>query len=151
MTTRLAGPDTVFLPFNMGNDGGRGNPPNPNGSPTSYLWERVLQRDAWLEIIGKFLHASSWKETDPVTGEVTPRESLLFPRFHQWESVTELIQAARIEGPGHKYLIQHSAGSGKTNSIAWTAHQLSSLHDGAGKKVFDSVIVVTDRPVRIGH
>ena len=147
MTTRLAGPNTVFLPFNMGNDGGKGNPPNPDGSPTSYLWERVLQRDEWLEIIGKFLHASSWKDTDPVTGEVTMRESLLFPRFHQWESVTALIQAARVEGPGHKYLIQHSAGSGKTNSIAWTAHQLSSLHDGAGKKVFDSVIVVTDRTV----
>lgn len=147
MTTRLAGSETVFLPFNMGNDGGKGNPPNPSGSPTSYLWERVLQRDAWLEIIGKFLHASSWKDTDTVTGEVTPRQSLLFPRFHQWESVTSLIQAARIEGPGHKYLVQHSAGSGKTNSIAWTAHQLSSLHDGAGKKVFDSVIVVTDRTV----
>ena len=147
MTTRLAGADTVFLPFNMGNDGGKGNPANPEGSPASYLWERVLQRDAWLEIIGKFLHASSRKETDPVTGEVTQRESLLFPRFHQWESVTKLIAAARIEGPGHKYLIQHSAGSGKTNSIAWTAHQLSSLHDAADKKVFDSVIVVTDRTV----
>lgn len=147
MTTRLAGTDTVFLPFNMGNDGGKGNPANPNGSPTSYLWERVLQRDAWLEIIGKFLHASSWKATDPVTGEVTQHQSLLFPRFHQWESVTELIGAARVEGPGHKYLIQHSAGSGKTNSIAWTAHQLSSLHGAAGEKVFDSVIVVTDRTV----
>ena len=147
MTTRLAGTDTVFLPFNMGNDGGKGNPPNPEGSPTSYLWERVLQRDAWLGIIGSFLHASSRKETDPVTGEVSVRESLLFPRFHQWESVTELIAAARTEGPGHTYLIQHSAGSGKTNSIAWTAHQLSTLHDDAGKKVFDSVIVVTDRTV----
>ncbi len=147
MTTRLAGADTVFLPFNMGNDGGKGNPPNPEGSPSSYLWERVLQREAWLEIIGKFLHASSWKETDPVTGEVTQRESLLFPRFHQWESVTQLVGAAREEGPGHRYLIQHSAGSGKTNSIAWTAHQLSTLHNDSGAKVFDSVIVVTDRTV----
>ena len=147
MTTRLAGMETVFLPFNMGNDGGKGNPPNPDGSPTSYLWERVLQRDAWLEIIGKFLHASSWKDTDPVTGEVTQHQSLLFPRFHQWESVTSLIAAARTEGTGQKYLIQHSAGSGKTNSIAWTAHQLSSLHSEAGVKVFDSVIVVTDRTV----
>lgn len=147
MTTRLEGDQTRFLPFNMGNDGASGNPANPNGSPTAYLWERVLQRDAWLEIIGKFLHASSWKETDAVTGEVTPRESLLFPRFHQWESVTELVAAARTEGPGHKYLVQHSAGSGKTNSIAWTAHQLSTLHNEAGKKVFDSVIVVTDRTV----
>ncbi|TFB47261.1 type I restriction endonuclease subunit R [Cryobacterium tagatosivorans] len=147
MSTRLDGEKTTFLPFNMGNDGGKGNPPNPDGSPTSYLWERVLQRDSWLEIIGKFLHASSWKETDAVTGEVSARESLLFPRFHQWESVTSLVQAAREEGPGHRYLIQHSAGSGKTNSIAWTAHQLSSLHDAAGKKMFDSVIVVTDRTV----
>lgn len=147
MTTRLDAADTLFLPFNMGHDGGKGNPPNPDGSPSSYLWERVLQRDAWLEIIGKFLHASSWKETDPVTGDVTQRESLLFPRFHQWESVTELVAAARQEGPGHKYLIQHSAGSGKTNSIAWTAHQLSTLHNDAGAKVFDSVIVVTDRTV----
>lgn len=147
MTTRLDGDDTHFLPFNMGHDGGKGNPENPNGSPTSYLWERVLQREAWLEIIGKFLHASSWKETDAVTGEVTTRQSLLFPRFHQWESVTSLVQAARTEGPGRRYLIQHSAGSGKTNSIAWTAHQLSSLHNDAGTKVFDSVIVVTDRTV----
>jgi type I restriction enzyme R subunit len=147
MTTRLAGADTVFLPFNMGNDGGKGNPPNPDGSPTAYLWERVLQRDAWLGIIGSFLHASSRKETDPVTGEVTVRESLLFPRFHQWESVTQLVASAREEGPGHTYLIQHSAGSGKTNSIAWTAHQLSTLHNDSGKKVFDSVIVVTDRTV----
>ncbi|HEY8588725.1 MAG TPA: type I restriction endonuclease, partial [Naasia sp.] len=147
MTTRLDGHKTVFLPFNMGNDGGKGNPPNPEGSPTAYLWERVLQRDAWLETLGKFLHASSWKETNPVTGEVTVRQSLLFPRFHQWESVTGLVAAARTEGPGHRYLIQHSAGSGKTNSIAWTAHQLSSLHDDVGKKVFDSVIVVTDRTV----
>jgi type I restriction enzyme R subunit len=147
MTTRLAGAETVFLPFNMGNNGGKGNPPNPNGSPTAYLWERVLQRDAWLEIIGKFLHAATWKETDPVTSETVVRESLLFPRFHQWESVTKLVAAARVEGPGHTYLIQHSAGSGKTNSIAWTAHQLSTLHDDSGKKVFDSVIVVTDRTV----
>jgi type I restriction enzyme R subunit len=147
MTTRLADDETVFLPFNMGDNGGKGNPQNPGGSPAAYLWERVLQRDAWLEILGKFLHASSRKNTDPVTGEVSIKDSLLFPRFHQWESVTKLVEAARTEGPGHRYLIQHSAGSGKTNSIAWTAHQLSSLHDDEGKKVFDSVIVVTDRTV----
>jgi type I restriction enzyme R subunit len=147
MTTRLDGDNTRFLPFNIGNNGGKGNPESPNGSPTSYLWERVLERDAWLEIIGKFLHSSSWKETDAVTGEVTSHQSLLFPRFHQWESVTSLVSTAKVEGPGHRYLIQHSAGSGKTNSIAWTAHQLSSLHTDAGAKVFDSVIVVTDRTV----
>ncbi len=147
MTTRLDGDNTRFLPFNMGDNGGKGNPENPKGSPTAYLWERVLERDAWLEILGKFLHASSWKETDPVTGAVTVSQSLLFPRFHQWEAVTSLISTAKAEGPGNRYLIQHSAGSGKTNSIAWTAHQLSSLHNDDGTKVFDSVIVVTDRTV----
>lgn len=147
MTTRLDGAATRFLPFNQGNDGGKGNPANPDGSPTAYLWEQVLQRDAWLEVIGKFLHAATDKRTDPVTGDVTVSQSLLFPRYHQWESVTQLVATAREEGPGHRYLIQHSAGSGKTNSIAWTAHQLSTLHSASGAKVFDSVIVVTDRTV----
>lgn len=147
MTTRLAGQDTFFLPFNQGDQGRAGNQVNPNGSATSYLWERILQRDAWLGILGRFMHLQSEKLTDPVTGEVTKKETLLFPRYHQWESVTELVAAARAEGPGHRYLIQHSAGSGKTNSIAWTAHQLSTLHRADGSKVFDSVIVVTDRTV----
>jgi type I restriction enzyme, R subunit len=147
MTTRLAGQETYFLPFNQGDDGRAGNPLNPDGSSTSYLWERILQKDAWLGILGRFMHLQSEKSTDPVTGEVTKKETLLFPRYHQWESVTELVAAARSEGPGHRYLIQHSAGSGKTNSIAWTAHQLSTLHRPDGSKVFDSVIVVTDRTV----
>lgn len=147
MTTKLEGDSTFFLPFNKGDDGRSGNPINPNGSKTAYLWENVLQRDNWLNIIGRFMHLSSEKLIDPVTGEQSLRESLLFPRYHQWESVTHLIETARVEGPGHNYLIQHSAGSGKTNSIAWTAHQLSTLHDDSGKKVFDSVIVVTDRTV----
>jgi type I restriction enzyme R subunit len=147
MTTRLAGQETYFLPFNQGDDGRAGNPLNPDGSSTSYLWERILQKDAWLGILGRFMHLQSEKSTDPVTGEVTRKETLLFPRYHQWESVTELVAAARSEGPGHRYLIQHSAGSGKTNSIAWTAHQLSTLHRPDGSKVFDSVIVVTDRTV----
>jgi type I restriction enzyme R subunit len=93
------------------------------------------------------MHLSIENLVDPITGEQSKRESLLFPRYHQWESVTKLIETARVEDPGDKYLIQHSAGSGKTNSIAWTAHQLSTLHNDAGKKVFDSVIVVTDRTV----
>ncbi|MDJ0379147.1 type I restriction endonuclease [Cryobacterium sp. PH31-L1] len=147
MTTHLEGPKTFFLPFNQGNDGRAGNPLNPAGSPTSYLWERVLQKDAWLGILGSFMHLQVEKTTDPVTGVVEKKETLLFPRFHQWESVTKLINAARTEGPGHRYLIQHSAGSGKTNSIAWTAHQLSTLHNAQGKKVFDSIIVITDRTV----
>lgn len=147
MTTKLAGNSTYFLPFNKGNDGRAGNPINPEGSKTSYLWENVFQKDNWLQILGRFMHLSIENLIDPVTGEQSKRESLLFPRYHQWESVSKLIVTAKAEGPGHKYLIQHSAGSGKTNSIAWTAHQLSTLHSDEGKKVFDSVIVVTDRTV----
>jgi type I restriction enzyme, R subunit len=147
MTTKLDGAATRFLPFNQGNEGRAGNPLNPNGSSTAYLWERVLQKDAWLDIIGRFMHLQLDKTIDPVTSETVKRESLLFPRYHQWESVTQLVSTARAEGPGHRYLIQHSAGSGKTNSIAWTAHQLSTLHNDDGSKVFDSVIVVTDRTV----
>lgn len=147
MATKLEGASTRFLPFNQGNDGRAGNPLNPDGSSTSYLWERVLQRDAWLNVIGRFMHLQPIKTVDPVTGDVKKDALLLFPRYHQWESVTQLIEAARTEGPGHKYLIQHSAGSGKTNSIAWTAHQLSTLHRPDGSKAFDSVIVVTDRTV----
>lgn len=147
MTTELKGKDTSFLPFNLGDDGHAGNPVNPHGSATSYLWERVLQPDSWLNIIGRFLHLQVSDKTNPVTGEREVRKSLLFPRYHQWDVVNQLIQSARVEGPGYRYLIQHSAGSGKTNSIAWTAHQLSSLHDAENEKIFDSVIVVTDRTV----
>jgi type I restriction enzyme R subunit len=147
MTTELKGKDTYFLPFNLGDNGRAGNPVNPKGSATSYLWERVLQRDSWLNIIGKFLHLQISDKTNPVTGEREVRKSLLFPRYHQWDVVNELIETARTEGPGHRYLVQHSAGSGKTNSIAWTAHQLSSLHGAGNEKIFDSVIVVTDRTV----
>ncbi|MGI9156813.1 MAG: type I restriction endonuclease subunit R [Marmoricola sp.] len=160
MTTRLAGDDTRFLPFNMGRDGGAGNPDNPHGSATSYLWERVWQRDAWLGILLSFMHLHTDRKVNPVTGEQRISESLLFPRFHQWEVVSKLVAAARSEGSGYRYLVQHSAGSGKSNSIAWTAHQLSTLHrvstSGAGapcsttgepEKAFRSVIVVTDRNV----
>ncbi len=149
MTTRLAGKDTVFLPFNRGNDGHKGNPPHPHGdSPTAYLWEQILQRDTWLDILGRFLHLQIDDKVDPVSGKKTRKQTMLFPRFHQWEAVTNLVQAARIEGgAGHRYLIQHSAGSGKTNSISWLAHRLSVLHDAANKPVFDSVIVITDRNV----
>ena len=132
MTTRLQGDETHFLPFNMGDNGASGNPPDPSGSATSYLWERVLQRESWLDILHRFV--------------LVDGERIIFPRFHQWEAVTRLVQAAAEEGPGNKYLIQHSAGSGKTNSISWTAHRLARLQvDNA--TVFDSVIVVTDRTV----
>lgn len=147
MTTKLAGPNTVFLPFNLGNDGGAGNPVNPNGAATSYLWERVLQRDNWLQILERFVNLQISEKVDPITGSRTRSTQIIFPRFHQWEAVTSLLNTTQTEGPGKKYLIQHSAGSGKTNSIAWLAHGLANLHDEANAKVFDSVIVVTDRTV----
>ncbi|MFF8816403.1 type I restriction endonuclease subunit R [Leucobacter sp. NPDC015123] len=147
MTTRLAGQDTFFLPFNRGNDGAAGNPPNPDGAATAYLWEEVLRKDNWLGILQKFMHLQVEQQIDAVTGEVTRKETMLFPRYHQWQAVTSLVSTARSEGPGHRYLVQHSAGSGKTNSIAWTAHQLSTLHNDAGEKVFDSVFVISDRTV----
>ncbi|NLA37474.1 MAG: type I restriction endonuclease subunit R, partial [Actinobacteria bacterium] len=147
MTTRLDGDNTFFLPFDMGDNGAAGNPIVEGKSSTSYLWERVLQRDAWLHIIGKMMHLEHSETTDPISGEVTKKSVLLFPRFHQWDLVTNLLETVSAEGPGHNYLIQHSAGSGKTNSIAWTAHGLATLHDEKNNKVFDSVIVVTDRTV----
>lgn len=147
MTTKLAGPKTVFLPFNLGREGGAGNPVNPDGSATSYLWERVLQRDNWLQILERFVNQQTSEKIDPVTGTRKRSEQIIFPRFHQWEAVTFLLNDTRTEGPGQKYLIQHSAGSGKTNSIAWLAQGLANLHDDNDAKVFDSVIVVTDRTV----
>jgi len=147
MCTRLAGDKSFFLPFNKGTeDGGAGNPPNPNGYATEYLWKEVLQPDNFLRILGRFLHLEKKESTD-WEGHKTTKETMIFPRFHQWDAVNKLVDTARAEGPGQKYLIQHSAGSGKSNSIAWTAHQLSSLHDAKDRKVFDSVIVITDRTV----
>lgn len=147
MTTKLAGEKTHFLPFNRGaEDGGAGNPLNPNGSRSSYLWERVLQRDAWLNILGRLMYIKHESSTDPISGKTTKSSALRFPRFHQWEAVTELTAAVTTEGVGERYLIQHSAGSGKTDSIAWTAHRMARLQVN-NSKVFDSVIVVTDRNV----
>lgn len=147
MTTKLAGKDTFFLPFNRGNDHHAGNPPNPHGSPTAYLWEEILQRDTWLDILGRFLHLQVTDKIDPVSDKKIRTQTMLFPRYHQWDAVTRLIETACTQGPGHRYLVQHSAGSGKTNSISWLAHRLSVLHDDANKPVFDSVIVITDRNV----
>jgi len=147
MTTRLMGEKTHFLPFNRGSEnGGAGNPLNPNGSRASYLWERILQRDAWLNILGRLMYIKHETSTDPISGKTTKSSTLRFPRFHQWEAVTELTDAVTAEGVGQRYLIQHSAGSGKTDSIAWTAHRMARLQVN-NQKVFDSVIVVTDRNV----
>lgn len=140
MTTRLDGPATLFLPFNQGNEGAAGNPVNPQGGHrTAYLWEQVWARDSWLEIIGRYLIA----QRDPKK----QIKQIIFPRFHQLDVTRKLQTAVRSDGPGGKYLVQHSAGSGKTNSIAWTAHFLAELHDAQNKKVFDTVLVVSDRNV----
>ena len=149
MTTRLAGDDTTFLPFNRGTaDGGAGNPApeTDDAYATDYLWREVFDPDAWLHILGRFLHLQKDKQQD-FHGRWTTKESLIFPRYHQWDVVNRLIDATREEGPGHRYLVQHSAGSGKSNSIAWVAHQLAALYDATGGKLFDSVVVVTDRTV----
>ncbi|MDO8382812.1 MAG: DEAD/DEAH box helicase family protein [Microbacterium sp.] len=147
MTTKLAGAATRFLPFNKGYDEGAGNPPNPNGSASSYFWEEILQRDTWLQLLGSFAHLQIEVETDPDTNKKKRTEKVLFPRYHQWRAVSRLVEAARVEGPGNRYLVQHSAGSGKTNSISWLAHRLSQLHDEQSERVFDTVVVVTDRTV----
>ena len=149
MTTKLAGDKTFFLPFNKGtHDGGAGNdsPQNTNDYATSYLWNEVLLSDNLLKILASFMHLQIVEKEDAI-GRKYKSESLIFPRYHQWDVVNKLITAATVEGTGNKYLIQHSAGSGKSNSIAWTAHQLSRLYDEDGVKLFNSVIVVTDRTV----
>jgi len=149
MATRLEGDGTYFLPFNKGTkDGGAGNdvPEDANRYATDYLWNEVLLPDNLLNILARFVHLEI-KDTEDWEGRKDKKETLIFPRYHQWDVVNKLVNAAATEGPGHKYLIQHSAGSGKSNSIAWTAHQLSSLHNDQGSKVFDSIIVVTDRTV----
>jgi len=139
MTTRLAGAGTVFLPFNRGNNGGAGNAPNPNGFATSYLWQEVWERESWLEIIGRYLIGKR-DEKKKLVG-------VIFPRYHQLDATRKILAQVRIEGPGGRFLIQHSAGSGKTNSIAWTAHFLADVHDDDNRKMFDSVVVVSDRQV----
>lgn len=146
MTTRLTGSTTHFRPFNLGHDGGRGNPPNPRGYRTAYLWEQILDRDTWLTILAAYVHMEHVERRGP-DGKKWKTDNLIFPRIHQWQAVSQCVSAAREEGPGHTYLIQHSAGSGKTNSIAWLAHQLSALHGADDQKIFHSVLVVTDRTV----
>jgi type I restriction enzyme R subunit len=145
MTTRLNGKDTFFLPFNLGDGTAAGNPENPTGYRTWYLWERVWQRDSLLDIIARFVHLEVKERR--FEGKTVRKESMIFPRYHQLDSVQKLEADARAKGPGQNYLVQHSAGSGKSNSIGWLAHRLAFLHDAQDKKVFDSVVVVTDRIV----
>lgn len=148
MTTRLAGPATHFLPFNRGNEGGAGNPSDPKGRSyrTAYLWEEVLRRDSLLDLLARFIHLQVEEKRDDA-GRKVKKETLIFPRYHQLEAVRDLVAKAKSEGPGHNYLIEHSAGSGKSNTIGWLTHRLASLHDSANDRVFDSVIVITDRVV----
>lgn len=156
MSTRLLGTKTIFLPFNQGSngpgvDGGAGNPQNPAGGyVTAYLWETVLQKDKFLDILQKFI--SYQKETKRIIlpdGKVRTdvTEKVIFPRYHQLDVVRKLVADTKENGPGHNYLIQHSAGSGKSNSIAWTSYRLASLHDDQNRAIFNSVIIVTDRKV----
>lgn len=148
MTTRLAGAATQFLPFDKGWDGGAGNPPDSAGRNyrTAYLWEEVLARDSLLDILARYLHLQIDEKRDE-QGRKVKVESMIFPRYHQLDAVRRLVTAARAEGVGHNYLVEHSAGSGKSNTIGWLAHRLASLHDADNTRVFDSVIVVTDRVV----
>lgn len=147
VTTRLAGPKTFFLPFNQGKYGGAGNPPvSPTrpGYATGYLWEETWARGSVLDLIRQFIHEV---EEEDEKGRKTGRRFLIFPRYQQLDCVRRLVANARAAGPGRRYLIQHSAGSGKSFTIAWLAHQLSTLHDAADRRVFDSIVVVTDRRV----
>ena len=148
MTTRLAGPATHFLPFDKGCDGGAGNPPDPHGRGyrTAFLWEEVLARDSLLDLLARFVHLQTGEKRDD-KGRKVKVETMIFPRYHQLEAVRLLVDAARREGVGHNALVEHSAGSGKSNTIAWLTHRLASLHDARNARVFDSVIVVTDRVV----
>lgn len=140
MTTKLAGMDTVFLPFNRGFENGAGNPPVPGKYKTSYLWEEVLAKDSLLDILHRFVQFIP-HESD------RRKDKLIFPRYHQLDAVRALVADAKIHGAGKNYLVQHSAGSGKSNTIAWLAHHLSNLHDVQQRAVFDSIIVITDRRV----
>lgn len=139
MTTKLAGPTTYFLPFNKGNEGAAGNAPNPEGFATSYLWEEVWARDSWLDILHRYLIGKRDDKKQP--------KNVIFPRYHQLDATRRLVADVLANGAGQRYLIQHSAGSGKTNSIAWTAHFLADMHNAEHQKMFDSVLVVSDRNV----
>lgn len=145
MTTKIESGKTRWLPFNKGYKNGKGNPPNPQGYRTSYLWEEVLKKDSWMEIIQQFIHLQT--ETIETDGKTFKKEKLIFPRYHQLNAVRQIGKNVLDKKAGHNYLIQHSAGSGKSNTIAWLAYRLSGLHDEADERLFDSVIVVTDRVV----
>ena len=147
MTTKLDGENTRFLPFNQGNEGHAGNPPRKDKEyPVAYFWESVCQRDAWLRIFHSFVYVEK-KDVVDLKGNWSKKETLIFPRYHQWSAVNKMIADARKNGPGMQYLAEHSAGSGKTSTISWTAHDLVKLRRDNGEAIFHSVIIVTDRTV----
>ena len=145
MTTKISGKDTHWLPFNKGYQNGKGNPPNPDGYKSDYLWREILVKDSWMDIIQRFIHLQV--EEIEIDGKKFKKEKMIFPRYHQLDSVRKITADAREFGASKNYLVQHSAGSGKSNSIAWLAYRLSSMHNKLDERIFDSVIVVTDRLV----
>ena len=145
MATRIDGSKTYWLPFNKGYDFAAGNPLNPDGYRTDYLWREILSKESWFEIIGHFIHLET--EEFEFEGRVRKKEKLIFPRFHQLDAVRKITADAKGAGVGHNYLVQHSAGSGKSNTIAWLSYRLSGLHNELDERIFDSVVVVTDRRV----
>ncbi len=146
MATRLSGQKTYFLPFNKGKDGGKGNPGNEDDLKTSYLWQEILKKDSLLDIIKRFLFIEKDEKKDS-EGNMYIEETVIFPRYHQLDSVRKIENAVKKNGVGDNYLVQHSAGSGKTNSISWLAHRLSNIHDESNNAIFNSVVVITDRRV----
>lgn len=151
MCTRLSGENTYFLPFNIGNghgvDAGKGNPIFDDKYSVYYMWEDILQKDTVVDLISEFIFIDRKEETDEVTGKKTVKEKLIFPRYHQLDVIRKTVTDVTENRTSQNYLIQHSAGSGKTNSIAWLAHRLSSLHDRQNKMIFDNIIICTDRVV----
>lgn len=151
MTTKLAGENTFFLPFNMGKgegiDAGKGNPIFEDKYSVSYMWDDILTKDTVINLIDDFIFVEIKDETDEVTGKTKTKENLIFPRYHQLDVIRKTITDLKINKTSQNYLIQHSAGSGKTNSIAWLAHRLTSLHDNENKVIFDNIIICTDRVV----
>lgn len=151
MTTKLEGESTFFLPFNMGNgegvNAGAGNPLFDDKYSVSYMWEDVLTKDSILELISKFIFIETKEKVDEATGKKKIKETVIFPRYHQRDVLHKILDDVYDNGTAQNYLIQHSAGSGKTNSIAWLSYRLSSLHDANNKIIFDNIIIVTDRVV----
>lgn len=151
MTTKLSGNDTFFLPFNMGNgDGvnaGAGNPTYDDKYSVSYMWEDILKKDTVLDLLAKFIFIESKEKEDELTGKTKKSENIIFPRYHQLDVIRKVLSDVQENLTAQNYLIQHSAGSGKTNSIAWLAHRLTSLHDASNKIIFDNVVIITDRVV----